>query len=118
MSWSLYRIRLCAGIVPPIAGEELPRGRVDRRRYHGRGAHLQDRRLSPIPNYRRGLYALVGSRPLFYPGVFFERQGWVVGERLPGEVFKKVSMFQILNEKDVKRLHELGVTTDTETFLA
>ncbi len=69
----------------------------------------------PIPE---GLYALVGSDPCIYPGVFYKRQCWVVGERLPGEVFKKVSMFQIPNEKDVKRLHELGVTTDTETFLA
>ncbi len=69
----------------------------------------------PIPE---ALYALVGSRPCRFKGPFYERQCWVVGERLPGGVFKKVSVFQIPNEKDVKILHELGVTTYPETFLS
>ncbi len=69
----------------------------------------------PIPE---GLYALVGSRPCHSQGPFYERQCWVVGERLPGEVFKKLSVFQIPDKKDIERLHELGVTTDTGTFLA
>ncbi len=69
----------------------------------------------PIPE---GLYALVGSDPCLIQGTFNEQQYWVVGERLPGEVFKKVSVFQIHDKKDIERLHELGVTTDTGTFLA
>ncbi len=65
-----------------------------------------------------GSYALVGSDPCNFQGTLYERQFWVVGERLPGQTFKKLSVFQIPHKKDVKRLHELEVTTDTETFLA
>ncbi|KAK0431323.1 hypothetical protein EV421DRAFT_1928099 [Armillaria borealis] len=59
-----------------------------------------------------------GSDPYDSDGTFQERQFWVVGERLLGLKFKKVSVFQIPNKKDVKRLHKLGVTTNTKTFLA
>ncbi len=69
----------------------------------------------PIPE---GLYALLGSGRWDDPGLFYEQQSWVVGERLPGEVFKKVSVFQIPNVTDVQRLHKLGVVTKTKTFLA
>ncbi|KAK0431328.1 hypothetical protein EV421DRAFT_1720673 [Armillaria borealis] len=69
----------------------------------------------PIPE---GLYALVGSRSRNLYGTLKERQCWVVGERPPGQKFKKASVFQIPNKKDVKRLHKLGVTRDTKTFLA
>ncbi|PBK64620.1 hypothetical protein ARMSODRAFT_1022904 [Armillaria solidipes] len=63
-------------------------------------------------------YALVGSDPYDSDGTFQERQFWVVGERPLGQKFKKVSVFQIPNKKDMKRLHKLGVTTNTKTFLA
>ncbi len=67
----------------------------------------------PIPE---GLYALVGSH--FHDHNSIERQCWVVGQTLPGWKFKKVSVFQIPNKKDVERLHELRVTTDTKILLA
>ncbi|KAK0185992.1 hypothetical protein F5146DRAFT_1005133 [Armillaria mellea] len=68
----------------------------------------------PIPE---GLYALVGSNP-HWLGRLNRRQYWVIGERHPGQMFKKVSVFQIPNQADIERLHELGVTTNTKTFLA
>ncbi|KAK0501938.1 hypothetical protein EDD18DRAFT_1277863 [Armillaria luteobubalina] len=65
-----------------------------------------------------GLYALVGSNPSDFQGNFEEKQCWVVGERFPGKMFKKVSVFMMVNKNEVKRLYELGVATDTKTFLA
>ncbi|PBK64627.1 hypothetical protein ARMSODRAFT_456419 [Armillaria solidipes] len=69
----------------------------------------------PIPE---GLYALVGTPSYDYRNRLQKRQFWVAGQRLPGQMFKKLSVFQIPKKKDVKRLHKLGVATDTDTFLA
>ncbi|PBK58953.1 hypothetical protein ARMSODRAFT_1027813 [Armillaria solidipes] len=63
-------------------------------------------------------YALVGSDPYDSEGTFQEWQFWAVGEIFSRQGFEKVSVFYIPEKKDVKRLHKLGVTTDTETFLA
>ncbi|KAK0491947.1 hypothetical protein EDD18DRAFT_1334516 [Armillaria luteobubalina] len=64
-----------------------------------------------------GLYTLVGSVPRFHMR-FFAQQAWVVGEGLPDGMFKKVSVFTMANDDEVKRLRDLGVATVTETFLA
>ncbi len=69
----------------------------------------------PIPE---GLYTLVGSNPCDHQGTLEERQCWVVGKILPGDMFKKVSVFMMDNTKEVKRLHDLGIATNTKTFLA
>ncbi|KAK0431317.1 hypothetical protein EV421DRAFT_2041320 [Armillaria borealis] len=69
----------------------------------------------PIPE---GLYALVGTRSYYHRKRLQKWQFWVAGQRLPGQMFKKLSVFQIPNKKDVKRLHKLGVTRDTKIFLA
>ncbi|KAK0472995.1 hypothetical protein IW261DRAFT_1596624 [Armillaria novae-zelandiae] len=53
-----------------------------------------------------GLYTLVGSSPCDFQGKLQEQQCWVVGERLPGGMFKKVSVFMMANKNEVKRLHE------------
>ncbi|PBK64631.1 hypothetical protein ARMSODRAFT_1006975 [Armillaria solidipes] len=58
------------------------------------------------------------SSPCGSRGTLEERQCWVVGERLPGETFKKLSVFMMDNKKEVKRLHDLGIATNTKTFLA
>ncbi|KAK0491912.1 hypothetical protein EDD18DRAFT_1465669 [Armillaria luteobubalina] len=64
-----------------------------------------------------GLYTLVGSYTAIL-GEFHEPQCWVVGERLPGGMFKKVSVFTMANKDEVKSLHDLGVATrNTNTFL-
>ncbi|KAK0209866.1 hypothetical protein IW262DRAFT_1527974 [Armillaria fumosa] len=65
-----------------------------------------------------GLYTLVGSNPCDFRGELQEQQCWVIGERLPGKVFKKVSVFMMTGKNEVKRLHDLGVATNTKTFLA
>ncbi|KAK0491915.1 hypothetical protein EDD18DRAFT_1465671 [Armillaria luteobubalina] len=65
-----------------------------------------------------GSYMLVGSLACASEGTFEEEQRWVVGERLSGGMFKKVSVFMMANKGEVKRLHDLGVATDTEIFLA
>ncbi len=69
----------------------------------------------PIPE---GLYALVGTPSYDHRKRLQKPQFWVAGQRLPGQMFEKVSVFQIPKKKDVKRLHKLGVTTNTITFLA
>ncbi len=68
----------------------------------------------PIPE---GLYALVGTHS-YNRKRLQKQQFWVAGQRLPGQMFKKLSVFQILYRNEVKRLHKLGVTKDTITFLA
>ncbi|KAK0491888.1 hypothetical protein EDD18DRAFT_1465660 [Armillaria luteobubalina] len=65
-----------------------------------------------------GSYILVGSNTSDNEGTFEEEQHWVVGERLPGGTFKKVSVFMMTDEDEVKRLHDLGIVTETPTFLA
>ncbi|SJL14988.1 uncharacterized protein ARMOST_18467 [Armillaria ostoyae] len=69
----------------------------------------------PIPE---GLYTLVGSNPCDHQGTLEEQQCWVVGERLPGQMFKKLSVFMMANKREVKRLHDLGIAMNTKTFLA
>ncbi len=70
----------------------------------------------PIPE---DSYTLVGSEPTdhyIYQVIF--KQGWVIGKRLPGQLFKKFSVFQISDKDEVRRLHNLGIATKAETDLA
>ncbi|SJL14966.1 uncharacterized protein ARMOST_18443 [Armillaria ostoyae] len=69
----------------------------------------------PIPE---GSYALVGSAPFCLESTLPKEQCWVVGERLPGQIFKKMSVFRIINRQEGKRLHDLGIATNSKTFLA
>ncbi len=70
----------------------------------------------PIPE---GWYALLGSNPFRIElREIFQGQCWVIGNRCPGQMFKKVSVFQITNKMDVKRLHDLHIATKAETILA
>ncbi|KAK0491883.1 hypothetical protein EDD18DRAFT_529441 [Armillaria luteobubalina] len=64
-----------------------------------------------------GLYTLVGSDLYNFLGRPQERQCWVVGERLLGKMFKKLSVLMMAKD-EVKRLDDLGVATKTKTFLA
>ncbi len=69
----------------------------------------------PIPE---DSYALVGSEPYDVFDLVFRKQCWVIGKSHPGQSFKKFSVFQIPDEDEVKRLHDLGIATDAETDLA
>ncbi|PBK85822.1 hypothetical protein ARMGADRAFT_1087085 [Armillaria gallica] len=70
----------------------------------------------PIPE---DSYTLVGSEPFdHYIYQVILKQGWVIGKRLPGQLFKKFSVFQISDKDEVKRLHDLAIATNAETDLA
>ncbi|PBK85820.1 hypothetical protein ARMGADRAFT_1066754 [Armillaria gallica] len=69
----------------------------------------------PIPE---GSYVLVGSIPSWFLPWTFQKQCWVIGKRLPRDTFKKVSVIQMLDKNDVKRLHNLGIATNAKTVLA
>ncbi len=65
-----------------------------------------------------GLYALLGSSPYNqFDGELISDQYWVVGQRLPEWKFEKVSVFQIANEEEVKRLADLQIAMDEKIFL-
>ncbi|KAK0435343.1 uncharacterized protein EV420DRAFT_1317765 [Desarmillaria tabescens] len=69
----------------------------------------------PIPE---GSYTLLGSPPLDGLTGWVREQYWLVGQRLPEQKLKKVSVFQIHGRKEVKRLHDLGIAAKVKTFLA
>ncbi len=60
-------------------------------------------------------YALVGND---LGGSRRERQYWVVGRRLPEQMFKKLSVFEMKDKAEVIRLCNLGVTSKVNTVLA
>ncbi|KAK0234333.1 hypothetical protein IW262DRAFT_1425077 [Armillaria fumosa] len=66
----------------------------------------------PIPD---GLYTLLGSNLGLS---LFQGQYWVVGKTLPGQMFKKVSVFQIFDVEEIKRLDDVGIATNVRFFLA
>ncbi|PBL01376.1 hypothetical protein ARMGADRAFT_1160582 [Armillaria gallica] len=45
-------------------------------------------------------------------------QYWVVGRRLPSKMFEKVSVFEMTDENEIKRLKELGVSAESCSILA
>ncbi len=64
-----------------------------------------------------GLYALLGSSPYSeFDGELID-QYWVVGRRLPERKFEKVSVFQIADKKEVKRLDDLQIAIEERIFL-
>ncbi len=65
-----------------------------------------------------GLYTLLGTCPHFKT-IFHVPvdQHWVVGQRLPEWKFEKVSVFNIPDMNEVKRLDELQVATYIQNFL-
>ncbi len=64
-------------------------------------------------------YTLLGSPVLpTMPGEKDLLQYWVVGRRLPRERFEKVSVFQMTDSKEIKRLKELGLSTKSRNILA
>ncbi|PBK58659.1 hypothetical protein ARMSODRAFT_967563 [Armillaria solidipes] len=67
---------------------------------------------------RDGLYALLGSRPYSHFDGQPVDQYWVVGRRLAERKFEKVSVFQIADKEEVKRLDELKIATKAKFFLA
>ncbi|KAK0491769.1 hypothetical protein EDD18DRAFT_1358557 [Armillaria luteobubalina] len=66
----------------------------------------------PIPD---GLYTLLGSN---FGLSLFQGQYWVVGKIFPGQMFKKVSVFQIFDVEEIKRLQDVGVVTNARLFLS
>ncbi len=65
-----------------------------------------------------GLYVHLGSRPYGRFGRQLLDQYWVVGRRSPEQKFGKVSVFQIADKEEVKRLHELEIATKAQFFLS
>ncbi len=65
-----------------------------------------------------GPYALLGSDPYYYDDLYVLDQYWVVGRRLPEQKFEKVSVFQITDKEEVKRLDKLKITTKAKFILA
>ncbi len=63
----------------------------------------------PVPE---GVYALAGSPPFDFWQQTFKKQYWVIGKRLPKQMFKKVSVFRMPDEEEVKQLHDLGIATN------
>ncbi|KAK0494940.1 hypothetical protein EDD18DRAFT_1332883 [Armillaria luteobubalina] len=63
----------------------------------------------PIPE---DTYTLLGSHP------YSDLQYWIVGRRLPNEMFEKVSVFQIADPDERKQLGELGLATKSRSILA
>ncbi len=63
-----------------------------------------------------GIYTLIGSKLLDHHNQIQE-QYWVLGDRLPEQRFKKVSVFRIPDLEEVKGLHDLGVATKQKVFL-
>ncbi|SJL15499.1 uncharacterized protein ARMOST_18997 [Armillaria ostoyae] len=66
----------------------------------------------PIPE---DAYTLLGPRACKYNGIW--RQHWAVGQRLPGQIFEKVSVVMIDDKEDVKRLKRLGIATWSHNIL-
>ncbi len=64
-----------------------------------------------------GLYTLLGSSPYNFDGELVD-QYWVFGQRLPEQKFEKVSVFQIADKEEVKRLDELNIATKAKFILA
>ncbi|KAK0190130.1 hypothetical protein F5146DRAFT_1002297 [Armillaria mellea] len=66
-----------------------------------------------------GLYTLLGNVQVPF-SVIKESEGkyWVVGQRLPDQRFKKLSVFHILDQNEEKRLRKLGFAVKEKTFLA
>lgn len=67
----------------------------------------------PIPE---GLYTLLGNKPFDDNEV--KVQDWVVGRRLPDQMFKKVSVFEIPDLEEVRRLHGLKVAKQRKISLS
>ncbi|PBK58652.1 hypothetical protein ARMSODRAFT_967555 [Armillaria solidipes] len=65
-----------------------------------------------------GLYALLGSRQYNFFDHQVLDQYWVVGRRLPERKFEKVSVFQIADNEEMKRLDKLEIATKAKFFLA
>ncbi len=60
----------------------------------------------PIPE---DTYTLLGSDPFGREDNIYPPQYWVVGRRLLSKMFEKVSVFEMTDSKEMKRLKELGV---------
>ncbi len=65
-----------------------------------------------------GLYAVLGSCPYSDYDRKILGQYWAVGQMLPERKFEKVSVFQIADKEEVKRLDELNIATKAKFFLA
>ncbi len=65
-----------------------------------------------------GLYTLLGSNLSLSLTTLVESQYWVVGKTLPEHMFKKVSVFRILDVEEMKRLRDVGIATSVRFFLA
>ncbi|KAK0460062.1 uncharacterized protein EV420DRAFT_1747038 [Desarmillaria tabescens] len=69
----------------------------------------------PIPD---GLYTLIGSEPFMFGVPFIRVQHWAVGRRSSMQEFDKVSVFTMLDREEVKRVLDLGVSTEIVNILA
>ncbi|PBK77594.1 hypothetical protein ARMSODRAFT_949540 [Armillaria solidipes] len=68
----------------------------------------------PIPE---DTYTLLGSEPVLWDNEILP-QYWVVGRRLPSKMFAKVSVFQMADSNEIKRLKELGLSAKSRSILA
>ncbi|KAK0433758.1 hypothetical protein EV421DRAFT_1741313 [Armillaria borealis] len=69
----------------------------------------------PIPE---DSYSLIGTDPFYDLKRIFVKQCWVIGKKLPGQMFKKVSVFQIPDSHEVQRLNGLCIAVNASTILA
>ncbi|KAK0456828.1 hypothetical protein EV421DRAFT_95591 [Armillaria borealis] len=63
-------------------------------------------------------YTLLGSDPFGWKDKIHPPQYWVVGRRLPSEMFEKVSVFTMTDIDEIKRLKELGLSATSRSTLA
>ncbi|KAK0245483.1 hypothetical protein EDD85DRAFT_943910 [Armillaria nabsnona] len=68
----------------------------------------------PIPE---DTYTLLGSDPVTWD-IIFPPQYWVAGRRLPSKMFEKVSVFEMTDSNEIKRLIELGLSVESRSILA
>ncbi|SJL05367.1 uncharacterized protein ARMOST_08734 [Armillaria ostoyae] len=64
------------------------------------------------------MYTLLGSDPFGWKDKIHPPQYWVVGRRLPSEMFEKVSVFTMTDIDEIKRLKELGLSATSRSTLA
>ncbi len=68
----------------------------------------------PIPE---DTYTLLSSDPVEWD-IIFPPQYWVIGRRLPSKMFEKVSVFEMTDLNEIKRLIELGLSAKSRNILA
>ncbi|KAK0506548.1 hypothetical protein EDD18DRAFT_1325746 [Armillaria luteobubalina] len=69
----------------------------------------------PIPE---DTYTLLGSLPINWRDEIRPAQYWAVGQRMTNKMFEKVSVFEIIDPNEIKRLDGLGLAAESGSILA